>query len=749
MNRIKSLFDKFIKNRNQDTRLSRFIKLVFKLIGQIISRIPFYSFLQPVFEYLWKDHRKVFVTSVITIFIAVSGLFAYLAAEYTYIYFDSDESRGAVALENSVFDNGYSTPLYLEQNWSARDSLYFYNTTIGSDLIPYDFFLALEQVDSTKLFRDNSHLDQYRFLSQKPTFSNPEGFPVGITKDSFEGADYVGLTCSACHTSQINFNGNAIRIDGGPALVDITGFVSNLIAALRQTLQQPDKFDRFANAVLERNNDFDTKAQVRESLAKSVRQLSLQEAFQFSTNDYGFGRLDFLGRGLNTITINSLTKENLISTLQTITYPDGRPLLTAKQIDLVTKGTGNIFISAMELASVFERLRSNQDGYPGITVHDEGQIRSHLIWNPDAPVNYPELWHASRDNYMYWSGAISNSLVDQTTHKVLSFMNAFGGIEWQVKESGFSLASLISGQSEKNHTLSMRSSIDKINVDRLNALLQTLEPPRWPQEFLGRIDPEKASRGKIIYSEYCQSCHERNTGRSDDLVNSYFVNIDIIGTDSRSAYASAVRTSASGNFEDTYQTTEVGEMLIGESIPSILLAKAVLPAVWASPDPDKTTIHRQIDRVKTFIDFYLAPNYSSVSTIRNGLYKPNDTANPVNALISYRAKPLNGIWATAPYLHNGSVPTLYDLLLPVKREGDPDDGEYRPASFTTGSREFDPVKVGFNIEGFDGFHYETSRIGNFNVGHEFGSGRSARYGVISPPLTAEQRWDLVEFLKTL
>ncbi len=54
--------------------------------------------------------------------------------------------------------------------------------------------------------------------------------------------------------------------------------------------------------------------------------------------------------------------------------------------------------------------------------------------------------------------------------------------------------------------------------------------------------------------------------------------------------------------------------------------------------------------------------------------------------LGYIARPLNGIWATAPYLHNGSVPTLYDLLLPA---------EQRPRTFYTGSNEFDPVKVGY------------------------------------------------------
>lgn len=55
-------------------------------------------------------------------------------------------------------------------------------------------------------------------------------------------------------------------------------------------------------------------------------------------------------------------------------------------------------------------------------------------------------------------------------------------------------------------------------------------------------------------------------------------------------------------------------------------------------------------------------------------------------ILGNKARPLTGIWATAPYLHNGSVPTLYDLLLA------PED---RPSTFWIGSREFAPVHVGY------------------------------------------------------
>src|SRR5262249_2735281 len=58
----------------------------------------------------------------------------------------------------------------------------------------------------------------------------------------------------------------------------------------------------------------------------------------------------------------------------------------------------------------------------------------------------------------------------------------------------------------------------------------------------------------------------------------------------------------------------------------------------------------------------------------------------------YRARPVDGVWATAPYLHNGSVPTLMDMLMPQ---------DERPKAFCVGSRQFDPVKVGLRTPSRD------------------------------------------------
>jgi hypothetical protein len=99
----------------------------------------------------------------------------------------------------------------------------------------------------------------------------------------------------------------------------------------------------------------------------------------------------------------------------------------------------------------------------------------------------------------------------------------------------------------------------------------------------------------------------------------------------------------------------------------------------------------------------------------------------------YSNLPLDGVWARAPYLHNGSVPTLWDLLQPAEK---------RPTLFYTGYDVYDPKNLGFITSGPEaervGFRYDVLVPGNANIGHSYGTG-----------LKDNEKWDLVEYMKTL
>jgi hypothetical protein len=102
----------------------------------------------------------------------------------------------------------------------------------------------------------------------------------------------------------------------------------------------------------------------------------------------------------------------------------------------------------------------------------------------------------------------------------------------------------------------------------------------------------------------------------------------------------------------------------------------------------------------------------------------------------YSNSPLDGIWLRAPYLHNGSVPNLKELL---------DPSSARAKVFYRGNDVYDPQNVGFvsnlaELEGRNFFRFDTEKPGNGNSGHE-----GPAYGTT---LAAEQKRALIEYLKT-
>lgn len=659
----------------------------------------------------------------------------------TYQGWDDDPARGAIPIENGAFGDNYSTPTYLEQGWSANDSLWFYNTTQGSALLPYDIFIALEQADSNSLFRDNKNIDRYRYLPQKPTFFNPDGFPVGFVKETYQGKDYMGYTCAACHTGQVNYNGQAIRIDGGPAMADMVGFLSGLEKSMLATLNNQDKNARFVDSVLALNNDFSTKEEVIESLQQWTRTIRLYNTVNHSHIDYGYARLDAFGRIYNRVLQHMINKPQLATAMKLTVSPTGKRILTNQQIENVLEGIGENIIVDKQFGLVFERLASKESGYPGLNQRNLLRVRNQVFNEANAPTSYPFLWDIAQSDYVQWNGVANNSGVGPLGRNTGEVIGVFGILDWTSHQTdGFSLSAKLTGQDKLKQQVDFTSSIDLTNLRRLESHLKSLKSPVWPQEILGKIDKQKAERGQVIYAKYCQSCHEvidRNNW--DRLVVAKMSDIDFIGTDKAAAVNGVAYSGKSGNLKHTVQATDVGDLVIEENAPVIQILTSATKGVIATPDADKMFIRRWLDRIydigASFFDNTI-PN-----TIKSGNYKSDTTSSPYNSLLAYKARSLNGIWATAPYLHNGSVPSLYDLLLPQ---------EERPSEFMVGSREFDPVKIGFRTEGYDGFRYRTLRVGDKNTGHEYGAGRTPQLnGEVLPALNESERWDLIEYIKTL
>ena len=174
--------------------------------------------------------------------------------------------------------------------------------------------------------------------------------------------------------------------------------------------------------------------------------------------------------------------------------------------------------------------------------------------------------------------------------------------------------------------------------------------------------------------------------------------VDRIGTDPAMAENSTKHNGKSGNFKDTYQATDAGHVIVKEDAPVVQILTSATKGVIATPDADKWWPRRMVEWVYSLVMSF-ADNTIKAS-VRNGDYNPDTTAQPYASLRAYKGRSLNGIWATAPYLHNGSVPTLVGSAASCRRAA---------KSFKVGVREFDPDKVGFKSEGYDGTQFNTTR----------------------------------------
>ncbi len=691
----------------------------------------FYKLVYFIFK-LFKRYPKILPRTILLSFVTV---FLILAAGKTYQIWDNDPNRGAIAMADGTFKENYSTPVYLQQGWSESDSLWFYNTTQGSAVLPYDFLMVLQQANSTERFLSNNNIDKFRYLPQKATFFNPDALPVGFVKETYQGKDYIGFTCAACHTAQINYKGQAIRIDGGPSMADMAGFMNELEDALSAALHE-DKQQIFIQNVLALNNDYDRKDDVIADLKIWLERRRLYNTLNHSRVKYGYARLDAFGRIYNRVLQHVINKKQLATLLALITHPNGQRLLNDTEINNVLEGVNETVLHDDQFAQIINRLQSTKTGYPGLTLKQMLSVRNAIFNEPNAPVSYPFLWDIAQSDYVQWNGIASNAGVGPMGRNTGEVIGVFAILDWKASDPGFSLATWLSGQKNKKQHIDFKSSVDLVNLQRLEAHLRRLQSPQWP-DMLGKIDKAKAHKGQLIYARHCQSCHEI-IDREDAkrLITANMLGIKKAGTDPAMAANSVSYTGKSGNLKHTYQDTDVGTVVIAETAPVAQILTAVTKGVVATPDADKWFIRRWADWAYTLAMSFTQNEIKA--SIKNGDYTPDTTANPYNSLLAYKARSLNGIWATAPYLHNGSIPTLYDLLLPVKKAGDPDAGIYRPNEFTVGSREFDPVKVGFKSSGYAGFIFSTSQAGNLNTGHEYGS-----------LLSKQQRYELIEYLKTL
>ncbi|NOT13510.1 MAG: hypothetical protein HOP23_17075 [Methylococcaceae bacterium] len=381
--------------------------------------------------------------------------------------------------------------------------------------------------------------------------------------------------------------------------------------------------------------------------------------------------------------------------------------------------------------------------------------------NPaNAPVSFPFLWDTPQHDFVQWNGVADNNPgghlgflgpLSRNTGEVLGVFATFD-LKKQPGDIGY------------------RSSAVQRNLIRLEEHLVSLESPLWPEGILPAIDRTLAKKGQQIFSEYkCNLCHGNpaafNRSSSERRVIAQFASLPNLGTDPTMAVNAVSYQGDSGLFK--------GEMMIesttvfGDKTPVLAALQKTTAGVILETDHDKSFFRRGIEKI---YDFFVAFTSNPIKKTEHHVdFEINNTVP--DSLLAYKGRNLNGIWATAPYLHNGSVPNLYELFMPSCSDAEMASGKQcRSNHFTVGSREFDPVKVGLvskDRSSYPGlFEFDTSLPGNKNTGHQYAAGvtpiiklddngKPVRNSTgqfeteTLPPITEADRKALVEYLKTL
>jgi cytochrome c5 len=672
---------------------------------------------------------------------------------------DDAPFAGAALVGGDPFGDNYSRVAMLPQGWSDAESVWFYTTSQGSDLIPYDLFLALADPGNGRPLRDPANVLRWRYLPQVASASNPDALPVGLVRDRYKGRDYLGFSCSACHTGQLTYQGTAMRINGGPALANMPLFMADLEAAL-EAAAQVDGQGHCANPVcttvvrqvLKLGHYADEPA-VLNDLQTSLRRIRAYNLINRSASEYGYARLDAFGRIYNRVLEHVLRPGDLAALLPHIYDEPQLASVRATLHDLLQAPPvpGLLHVSANALGLVTDPPQRPliEQVLARLEPTARDQLLKALFNPPNAPVSYPYVWDVPYSDYVQWNALAGNASLGPVGRNAGEVIGVFGTLDWSVK-SGYSLSALIDGQRFGGSHLSFESSVNVHHLTRIEHQLQQLRSPQWPEAILGSLDAQRSARGERLFRQFCESCHHGVSREDPDRrLVANVSSLEVIGTDPAMASNSVERSGFSGMLRRQYANTFTsGNLLLGERAPAAaLLTKATLSVVatpYPEPNPVARAYHFLYDIGYAYFGNRIQPS------LKVGRYHPDNPSEPYASLRSYKGRPLNGIWATAPYLHNGSVPTLYDLLLPAHRKpGDPDH-EVRPDSFKVGSREFDPKRVGLRSSGYDGFLFDTRLPGNSNAGHEYGTPDDAilqRMG--RGPLTREERLDLLEYLKTL
>ena len=306
-----------------------------------------------------------------------------------------------------------------------------------------------------------------------------------------------------------------------------------------------------------------------------------------------------------------------------------------------------------------------------------------------APASFPPLWDIWRFDWVQYNASVRAPMGRNAGESL-----GVGVVTHLVNDKG-----------ELNpEPLRWTSSLNVHNLYWLEEELSHLKPPVWPASLMGRVDPAQAARGRTLFAQNCSRCHgvALITGTKPTEWAVRAIQYKKIGTDPEE-----VLMFAGSRFDGS-------KLELGKNVPGAV-------------------------GVGTFTGRFIDEAYKLagiLSPAQIAKYNGWGRTGHLTAPCAYKARPLVGIWATPPFLHNGSVPSIYDLL-----------SDTRPAHPILGNPEYDPVKLGTVQKATPTtMALNTATLGNSNAGHWFTNDKT-RPGRIGPALTDAQKYDIIAYLK--
>jgi hypothetical protein len=574
----------------------------------------------------------------------------------------------------------------------------FYHLSQGSEIMPWILLTAVDVADpsSAKPFVEN--LGRYGLL---PDPGRDDGLPVGLTVASNPftfGMDFVGVNCAACHVGELRHDGKAVRIDGAPNMFNLQLFYSDAIDAVMATTSDGGK------------------------LWRALKRLGRQDYARYGIAAPFVRPATLVYYGANVL----MHRDRLDARLELVDVIK----LAKEQRDPKhpTSGFGRLDAFDGTRNFIFTRLRkADADGGFKVNTADmvklDAPVKFPWLWSRkgsppasveayrDQPQNFPRVWGFKDYDWIEWT-------VDTNTVMERNFTETLGAGATVVLDP-------------KSASL-FETSVPIKDMHDLEWLAYYLDPPKWPAAVFGEIKPDLAAAGGEIFKKQCAGCHEYGDDRRTPtgLIKLNAMRPDEVGTDPTAALRIACPIPDIGalavppksySVEDSRLLKDCAGVKAGEAFPGNPFAKTVQVAVDSIKQKAYAAAGIDTARQRAMEDL----DQRGAVAWRDTLI---DTQAPYGP---YAARPLYGIWAAAPYLHNGSVPTLYHLLLP------PDQ---RPKTFALGAREYDPVKLGFVVNtscSSQDCLVNTSETGDGNGGHLWGT-----------DLSASDRLALLEYLKT-